>query len=153
MATDLKSRAIAAAEVDVAAADWEAAIRAATALLVRHAAATVDYADSCVNLVRRHGPYIVVAPGIALAHARPEDGALGLAVAVARLHRPVRFGHPSNDPVDLVFAFASPNHDAHVGLLAALAKRLANGLGDALRCAATNEAATALLQGVIDDAG
>lgn len=153
MATGVGTRAIAAAEVDVRAADWVAAVRRAAAVLIRNGAATPAYARQCVSLVRRHGPYIVVAPGIALAHAEPEHGALELALAVIRLREPVSFGHPSNDPVDLVFAFASPTRDAHVGLLAALARHLAHGLADDLRLAPTDDAATALLQEVIDDAG
>jgi PTS system ascorbate-specific IIA component len=63
----------------------------------------------------------------------------------------VRFGHQTNDPVDVVFAFSSPGRDAHVGLLAALARALAGGFADQLRAAPTDDAATSLLQGVIND--
>ena len=153
MAAGLTTRIVAVANVGVDATDWADAIGKATRLLVTAGAATALYADQCIDLVRRHGPYIVVAPGIALAHARPEDGAHAVGLSVVLLRHPVRFGHVTNDPVDLVFAFASPSHDAHVDLLAALARRLTRGLADDLRHAPTNEAATALLQGVIDDAG
>jgi PTS system ascorbate-specific IIA component len=102
-------------------------------------------------MVEEQGPYIVLAPGVALAHARPEDGARRLGLGVAVLTKPVTFGHPTNDPVDVVFAFGSPDKDAHVGLLAALSRGLVSGLAADLRRASTDVAASALLQEVIDD--
>ncbi|HET7309764.1 MAG TPA: PTS sugar transporter subunit IIA [Mycobacteriales bacterium] len=131
--------------------DWAAAVRAAARLLSAAGAVSEQYVDRCVEIVREHGPYIVVAPGIALAHARPEDGAHALGLAAVHLAAPVRFGHPSFDPVDVVLAFSSPDRDAHVGLVAALARALTAGLADRLRAAPTDDAATALLREVTDD--
>lgn len=142
-----------AARVQVVARDWAAAVHAAALLLVDTGAATTAYADRCVQIVREQGPYIVIAPGIALAHARPEDGARGLALTAITLRTPVRFGHATNDPVDLVLAFASPDHDSHVGLLAALARRLGDELPTQLRTATSDDAAVAFLQEVVDDVG
>ena len=138
-----------AARVHVAAADWAAAIRAACAPLIAAGAISGHYADRCVEIVAKEGPYIVIAPGIALAHARPEDGARGLALSAVTLAEPVRFGHPDNDPVDLVFTFASPDSNAHVGLLAGLTRDLAGGLADVLRHASTDDEATAYLREVV----
>jgi PTS system ascorbate-specific IIA component len=139
------------ARVHITVSDWAAAVHAAAQLLVDGGAVTPEYADRCVQIVREQGPYIVIAPGLALAHARPEDGARALALTVVTLAAPVAFGHPSNDPVDVVLAFSSPDHDAHVGLLAALARRLTNGLDRQLRTATADAAAVAFLQEVIDD--
>lgn len=153
MATGLTTRVIAAAEVGVEATDWVDAIGKAAGLLVTHGSATAAYADRCVELVHEHGPYIAIAPGIALAHARPQDGACSLGLTVVRLSTPVAFGHPSNDPIDLVFAFASPSRDDHIGVLTALARGLSNHLSQDLRAAPTNEDATALLREVIEHGG
>jgi PTS system ascorbate-specific IIA component len=112
---------------------------------------SAHYREACVDLVRRNGPYIVITPGVALAHARPEDGAYELAVSAVTLARPVVFGHPTNDPVDLVLAFASPWRGAHVGLLAALARHLAAGLREKLLAAADTAAATEILQEVTEN--
>jgi PTS system ascorbate-specific IIA component len=135
----------------VAVDDWAGAIRAACEPLVLAGCATPHYADRCVDMVREHGPYIVLAPGVALAHARPEDGATRLALSAITLSRPVPFGHPTNDPVDVVFAFASPDAGAHMGLLTALARRLAGGLIETLRHAPSDAVAAAHLQEVVDD--
>jgi len=46
----------------------------AGAFLVDTDAVFPSYVDAMVRAVEELGPYMVVAPGIALAHARPEDG-------------------------------------------------------------------------------
>jgi ascorbate PTS system EIIA or EIIAB component len=143
-------RPVVAAGVAVEADDWQAAVRAACRLLVEAGAADQGYVDACVAMVEEHGPYMVVAPGIALAHARPEDGARMLGVSVAVLARPVEFGHPDNDPVDVVFAFGSPDADQHVELLASLAGGLTEGLADGLRAAPDDTAARDSLTRAID---
>jgi PTS system ascorbate-specific IIA component len=130
--------------------DWRAAVRAASELLVEAGAAEPRYVDRCIATVEELGPYMVVAPGVALAHARPEDGALRLGITVAILREPVEFGHPDNDPVDVVFAFGSPDRDQHVGLLGALAQRLTEGLADDLRNAADENEAHRLMEEVAE---
>ena len=102
-------------------ADWREAVRAAGSLLVATGAATEDYVDAIVRAVEELGPYIVLAPGIALAHARPEDGGTAVGFSLVKLAEPVEFGSEHNDPVDLVFAFASPDSEQHITALAALA--------------------------------
>ena len=102
-------------------------------------------------MLDEQGPYIVLAPGIALAHARPEDGVVGLGLGVAVLERPVRFGHPDNDPVDVVLAFGSPDKESHLGVLAALARSLIDGLADRLRASSSDDDARELLRKVITD--
>lgn len=142
---------ITAARHGVTAEDWRGALRAACQLLVQAGAAEPRYVDRCIATVEELGPYMVVAPGVALAHARPEDGAVGLGISVVTLRQPVEFGHTENDPVDVVFAFGSPDRDQHVGLLGALARRLTEGLADDLRNAADEAAATRLIEEVAAD--
>lgn len=138
------------ARVAVAADGWRDAVREACRPLLRAAAVEVRYVDACIGAVEDRGPYIVVAPGIALAHARPEDGVYALGLSVAVLDEPVEFGHATNDPVDVVFAFGSPDREQHVGLLAALSRRLLDGLADRLREAPSDAEASKILQEVID---
>lgn len=116
-----------AVRADVRCTDWREAVRTAGQLLVDNSAATDAYVDAIVDAVERMGPYIVLAPGIALAHARPEDGATGVGFSLVRLAEPVEFGAKDNDPVDLVFAFATPNAEDHVRALSALADFLETG--------------------------
>ncbi|TDC53663.1 PTS sugar transporter subunit IIA [Actinomadura sp. KC345] len=128
-----------AVAVGVAAGDWRAAIRAAGDLLVATGAATPAYGDEMIQTVVEHGPYIVLAPGLALAHSRPSPSVLRTGLSWAGLAAPVEFGSKANDPVRLVIGLAAVDHDAHSGALARLARMLA----DADRMRALHEATSA----------
>ncbi|MEN4043192.1 MAG: PTS sugar transporter subunit IIA [Anaerolineaceae bacterium] len=108
----------------VQACDWQSAVRAAGQLLVDIGAARPDYIEAMLRTVEELGPYVVLAPGLALPHARPEDGALRTGFAAVTLSDPVEFGNPDNDPVRLVIAFCAPDHNAHIQSLARLARML-----------------------------
>lgn len=101
--------------VEVASADE--AIQIAGELLVQHELVTPDYPKAMIDLYHRLGPYIVVAPGVALPHASPADGAKGLGLAVVVLARPVVFGAPEKDPVSVVVTFASSDYTSHLRAL------------------------------------
>jgi len=114
-----------AIRLDVDASDWRAAIRAAGELLGETGVAGDSYTDAMIRVVEEHGPYIVLAPGFALAHSRPDDSVTRTGMSLVRLAEPVRFGHDTNDPVTLVMALASVDSSAHQDALAALAGVLA----------------------------
>lgn len=84
--------------------NWQEAIMAAGELLLWKKAITVNYLQQMINLVITYGPYIVITPGIALAHAKSEDGALENEVSIIRLKQPVHFGKTEFDPVQVVLA-------------------------------------------------
>ncbi|MEW2359091.1 PTS sugar transporter subunit IIA [Spirillospora sp. NPDC029432] len=134
----------------VAAEGWRDATTAAAEVLVEMGAAGEGYPAACVRVVEANGPYIVLTKGLALVHARPEDGAIGVGVAVTRLAAPVEFGHPDNDPVDLLLAFCTPDADAHVSTLSALARALSAGLAGRLRAAAGRDAMAAELERALE---
>ncbi|GAA4165741.1 PTS sugar transporter subunit IIA [Gryllotalpicola daejeonensis] len=110
-----------AIEFDVAAADWRGAIRLAGDALVRTGAATDAYTDRMISVVDEFGAYIVVAPGLALAHARPGRDVLRDGISVVTLAEPIAFGHAHNDPVSVVVGIASVSPETHVGLVAEMA--------------------------------
>lgn len=101
--------------------DWREAVRKAGDLLVKTGACEPRYVDSMIAAVEHFGPYMVLAPGIALAHARPEDGVLKVGISIVTLSTPVDFGSPENDPVCLVIAFSGVNHTSHMAMLQELA--------------------------------
>ena len=131
--------------VAVTASDREAAIRASGQLLVESGRVTADYIDQMVAAVEEFGPYIVIAPGIALAHARPSESVLATGLSLAVLASPVEFGS-HNDPVNLVFGLAAVDHDSHLTVLAELAERLSDEhFVNKLVNASTNDQLGALL--------
>lgn len=112
--------------VDVEVKDWQEAILAAGRLMFEDGAVEERFGQAMVRVAKEFGPYIVVAPGIALPHARPEDGVIKATIAVLRLKTPVNFGNKDNDPVYLVVALAAIDHDQHIQGL----RELAAVLGD-----------------------
>jgi ascorbate PTS system EIIA or EIIAB component len=102
------------------AADWRAAVGLAGAALARTGAAEPTYADEMIRMIDEHGPYVVIAPGLALAHARPGPEVLSDGLSVVTLETPVSFGHPYNDPVSVVLGLAA-GFATHLSVVAALA--------------------------------
>jgi mannitol/fructose-specific phosphotransferase system IIA component (Ntr-type) len=109
-------------ELDVSVNTWQEAIQAAGKLLFETGAITQEYINAMVKVAEELGPYIAIAPGIALPHARPEAGALRTALSLVKLTQPVNFGNPDNDPVQLIFALAAVDNRAHTFALQALAE-------------------------------
>lgn len=101
------------------AADWRQAIRSVARPLVEDGSIAPSYVESMIRSVEEFGPYIVITPHLALAHARPEGGVRRQAMSVMTLAEPVDFGHPDNDPVDLVFCLAAVDSGSHLEALRA----------------------------------
>lgn len=115
-----------AIRLHVPAADWRAAVRASGDALIAGGATTEAYSDEMIATVEQLGPYIVIAPGIALAHSRPSPAVLRPGLSIVTLAEPVPFGNQANDPVRLVVGLAAPDDTSHVEALATLAGLLAD---------------------------
>lgn len=85
------------------------------------------------------GPYIVIAPGVAMPHARPEAGVLKPGVSIITLAEARAFGNETNDPVDFVIAFAAVNKNAHIKTLQRIVGLLENDAAMAAARAATTD--------------
>lgn len=103
------------------ASDWRAAVELAGDGLRRSGAARAAYAGEMVRMIEEHGPYVVIAPGLALAHARPGPSVLADGLSVVTLAEAVDFGHPDNDPVRVVLGLAVHTVDQHLAMIADLA--------------------------------
>lgn len=120
--------------------DWADAVRAAGELLVQAGKCEPRYIQAMIDAVHELGPYMVLAPGLALAHARPEDGVLQMGMSLVTLDPPVDFGSEDNDPVSLVIAFGGTDKTRHIGMLAELAQFLDDeGRREQLRMAHSTE--------------
>ncbi|MGI6365569.1 MAG: PTS sugar transporter subunit IIA [Bacillota bacterium] len=102
----------------------EEVIRAAGRALFEGGYVQERYIDSMVNNYLKNGPYFVLAPGLALPHGRPEDGALKTGMSVVTLKEAVEFGNAANDPVRVVLGIAAMDNDDHILLMSKLAKVL-----------------------------
>ncbi len=107
--------------LNVEALNWEEAVRAGGKLLIDAKKCQPEYVDAMVQTVYDLGPYMVLAPGLALAHARPEDGVLEDGLSLITLIKPVLFGSKKNDPVGIVISFCVVDKEGHVEMLKELA--------------------------------
>lgn len=101
--------------------NWEEAVRVGGQLLVQADICENRYVDAMVSAVNEMGPYMVLAPGIALAHGRPEDGVLKVGMSIINLETPVEFGSEANDPVYLIISFGGVDKESHIAMLQELA--------------------------------
>ncbi len=108
----------------VRASNWRAAVTAAGTALVDVGACGPSYTQAMLEALEKHGPYIVIAPGFALPHARPDASVTRTALSFVRLADPVAFGNEENDPVRLVMGLVASDDDAHRAALAELAELL-----------------------------
>ncbi len=128
--------------------DWRDAVRLAGDALVDSGCTTPEYTEAMIRMVDDHGPYIVIAPGLALAHARPGPEVRCDGLSVVTLAEPVEFGHAHNDPVRVVIGLAGAAPHAHLEAVA----QLANAFNDAaaipaLAAATTRDAVREILGG------
>lgn len=107
--------------------DWREAIRASAALLEGQGIVTPNYKEAIIRSLEEFGPYMVMLPGIALAHAAPEEGVLGLGMSLTVLTNPVRFGYKAHDPVTVVVTLAAKDEKTHLKALAQLFRMFKDG--------------------------
>lgn len=89
-------------KLDVNVSDWKEAIIASGELLLWEKCITVNYLQQMIQLVDKYGPYIVIADGVAFAHASPSQGSLRNGISIVRLSNPVKFGKEEFDQVKIV---------------------------------------------------
>ena len=95
--------------------NWREAIRLAAMPLVEDQSVQLEYVDACIRVVEQEGPYIIFSEGVAVAHARPEDGVLHSSIALLRLGEPVTFDNGRK--VRLLFVMAAESARAHLDTL------------------------------------
>lgn len=106
----IESRTI---SVRTQASDWETAVRIGGTLMVDAGLIEQRYVEAIIENHKTTGPYFVIAPGIAMPHAKPERGVLQTGYALVTLEEPVAFGDPDNDPVDILIFAGAINREEH----------------------------------------
>lgn len=126
---------------------WREAVEESGRLLVESGAVRQRYVKAMVGTVEELGAYAVIAPGVAIPHARPEDGVEKVGLSLVLLSEPVEFGSKENDPVDTLFGFSTTDADAHVELIQSLADFIESAENmEALRRSQTVEQAMSVFE-------
>ncbi|WP_297296491.1 PTS sugar transporter subunit IIA [uncultured Brachyspira sp.] len=102
--------------------NWEEAIRKGAELLVENKCVEPRYVDCIVNNIKESGPYIVLGDGMAMSHARPEDGVIKNGITLLKIRDGVDFDEKNR--VFLLFTLAAENNEHHQELLEEIADLL-----------------------------
>ncbi|PKM50127.1 MAG: hypothetical protein CVV02_12760 [Firmicutes bacterium HGW-Firmicutes-7] len=106
--------------------NWQEAIIAGCELLYEQDSISDTYTKVILDNIKKLGPYIVIAPGIAFSHASHNKGVNKLGMSLIRLSEAVAFGHETNDPVKLIFTLAPIDKTSHYNALTTLMELLLN---------------------------
>ena len=110
--------------LQVEAKNWEDAIRQAGQLLLNIGKIESPYIEAIIRNIHELGPYILIAPNVALPHARPEDGVIEEGISVLTLSHPVAFDE--NRSFQIVLCLAAVDHNLHIDMLQKIAEILGN---------------------------
>lgn len=105
---------------------WEDAIKIGAKRLLERGDIEERYIEAVLEGIEKYGPYMVIAPGIVLSHARPEDGVNNLCMSLVTLKNEINFGNTTNDPVRLIFTFGAVDNTSHLEALVELTDLLMN---------------------------
>lgn len=104
--------------------DWKDAIKESAIPLLEQGVIEDRYITAIFDMHEKVGPYYVLAPGIAMPHSRPEDGAKDVGLSLLLIKEGVRFYSDGNDPVKIVVMLAAKDSDSHIVALSALSELL-----------------------------
>ncbi|CAM3925755.1 BglG family transcription antiterminator [Mesobacillus zeae] len=107
-------------QVKKEAADWKDAIVTAAAPLLLNGCITSAYVEKMLANVEKLGPYIVIAPHVAIPHAGPEDGVNCLGMSLLKLQHAVSFSDQDSHDVRLLIVLAAIDGEAHLKALSQL---------------------------------
>jgi len=106
--------------------DWRDAIALSCQPLIDNGSIEPRYVEAIYRSHEAIGPYYVVGPGIAMPHARPEEGANKLSLALTVIPAGVNFDADENDPVKLLIVLAATDSTSHIEIISQLAQLFDN---------------------------
>ena len=103
---------------------WEEAIRRAGKLLENTGKIETSYIEAMIKNIHKLGPYILIAPNVALPHSRPEDGVKEEGISVVTLKNAVEF-NPLK-PFKIVICLAAVDKNLHIDILQKISEVIAD---------------------------
>jgi len=88
------------------------------------------YIDKVISNVHELGPYIVIAPNIAISHARPENGVKNLSMSILILKEAVNFSETSDRNSKIIITLAAPDGEKHLLALQQLSSLLMDSIDE-----------------------
>lgn len=113
LATPLVINPALVARVEVSMTWQQAIMEAASGLLAQHLI-EAHYVQTIINNTVRFGAYMMVTPGVILAHAGAEDGVNANAIAVTSFDQPIHFPGENTPLVHVIITIALKDDDPHL---------------------------------------
>lgn len=104
--------------------DWQEAIRLSGAPLLSEKAVEPEYMEAIIKKVKDLGPFIDLGSGIAIPHARPEEGVNKLGMSILKLDEPVNLLDDEAHAVSILIFIAATDNHTHLRALSQLTKIL-----------------------------
>lgn len=104
--------------------DWKEAIKLSVNPLEEQGYVSAEYKEAIINNVEAMGPYIVLAPNVALPHARPEQGAIKSQISITLFQESVYFNPQVS--AKLFITMAAADNKSHLETLMKISELLQN---------------------------
>ncbi|EGU41603.1 putative phosphotransferase enzyme ii, a component sgca [Vibrio ichthyoenteri ATCC 700023] len=102
--------------------NWQDAIHLVCQPLIESGDIQPEYVDAIINSTLELGPYYVLAPMIAMPHARPEQGVNNNALSLLVVRNGVEFHSEDNDPVKILLLLAAKDSNQHIELITSISE-------------------------------
>lgn len=106
-------------QLNIKASNKEEAIKKAFEPFLKSGYIDQEYIDDSINALKDYGPYIAIAPRIALPHSNLCTSVHKPAIGITVLEEPVYFGSV-NDPIKYLFPLCANAASGHMASLVAL---------------------------------
>ena len=103
---------------------WEDAIQVASEPLLKTGFISEVYIQEMIANVKELGPYIVIAPKIAIPHARPEAGVKKFGKSLLQVKESGLFSEKEEHAANLIIVLAAIDNETHLKALAQLSDML-----------------------------
>lgn len=135
---------------------WQDAVGLAAQPLLAHGYIEESYIQAMIASINETGPYIVLAPKVAVPHASPDAGVHQLGISLLQVKEPVDFSEDDDDDkkVQLIFVLAAVDSTAHLRALQELALILDDEEAiDSLIAASDPREILAIIDKIIEEGG
>lgn len=102
--------------------NWKNAVRLSAELLLAQGYMAEHYIEAILKSHEELGPYYLLAPGLAMPHARPEQGALRNGLSLLHIKEGISFGSTENDPVYVIIMLCARSGNEHITMIGELAE-------------------------------
>lgn len=113
-------------KLNIEAETWEEVINKGAEILEKEGVIKPSYKEAIIESTKKTGPYYVITKGVAMPHARPEDGVIKSGFCFLKLIKGINFGSKENDPVKYVFMVAMEDNEKHIEFIQFLSDLMEN---------------------------